>query len=83
MTKTKGLIVIETDRCKGCGLCGAVCPKGILFLDDAVINAKGYQPAAVSNLAECIGCGYCALVCPDVVISVKRLDAEEQELAHV
>ncbi len=83
MAKAKGVIVIETDRCKGCGLCSAVCPTGILFMDDAVINVKGYQPAAVSDMDKCIGCGYCALVCPDVVISVERRENKERELAHV
>jgi 2-oxoglutarate ferredoxin oxidoreductase subunit delta len=83
MTKVKGKIEIETDRCKGCGLCSAVCPKGIIFMDDAVLNVKGYQPASVSDMNKCIGCGYCALVCPDVAIRVQRLKAEKQELAHV
>jgi len=83
MAKAKGMIVIETDRCKGCGLCSAVCPTGIVFMDDAVMNVKGYQPAAVSDMDKCLGCGYCALVCPDVAIYVQRLEKEEREPAHV
>ncbi len=77
MAKAKGMIEIEVDRCKGCGLCIAVCPTKILHIDDAAINVKGYQPAAVSDMENCIGCGYCALVCPDVAITVERLEAEE------
>ena len=42
--------------------------------DDAVINAKGYQPATVKDMKSCIACGYCALVCPDIAISVERTD---------
>lgn len=83
MAKTKGMVVIETDRCKGCGLCIAVCPTAVLFMNDDVINVKGYQPAAVSDMSKCIGCGYCALVCPDVAIYVERLEAETEELAYV
>jgi 2-oxoglutarate ferredoxin oxidoreductase subunit delta len=83
MAKTKGIVLIETDRCKGCGLCIAVCPTAILFMDDDVINVKGYQPAAVSDMSKCIGCGYCALVCPDVAIHVERLQVEREEPAHV
>ena len=32
------------DRCKGCGLCIALCPKHILALDTSA-NVKGYRPA--------------------------------------
>jgi 2-oxoglutarate ferredoxin oxidoreductase subunit delta len=74
MAKPKGMIVIAIDRCKGCELCMEACPAGIIFMDGAIINIKGYQPAAVKDMEKCIGCGYCALVCPDVAISVERLD---------
>ncbi|MBM9604756.1 4Fe-4S binding protein [Desulfopila inferna] len=74
MAKPKGLVVITVDRCKGCKLCAEACPTGIIFMDGTVINIKGYQPAAIKNMAGCIACGYCAMVCPDVAISVERLD---------
>jgi 2-oxoglutarate ferredoxin oxidoreductase subunit delta len=65
-----GKIIIKTERCKGCGLCVAVCPKGSIIISKKS-NKSGYFPAETSN-AECTGCALCALMCPDVVIRVFR-----------
>ncbi|MBT8340278.1 MAG: ferredoxin family protein, partial [Desulfatitalea sp.] len=35
---------IDTDRCKGCGLCVMVCPKKVLAISDQ-LNPRGYFPA--------------------------------------
>ena len=35
---------IDTDHCKGCGLCVNVCPKNVLEISNEV-NVKGYFPA--------------------------------------
>lgn len=83
MAKAKGIVLIDQDRCKGCGLCSVVCPTEILFMAETVINVKGYQPVALSDMGKCIGCGHCALVCPDVVIHVERIEIEELEPVHV
>ena len=72
----KGRVEFDVDRCKGCGLCVAVCPVKILRLDEAIINAMGYNPAVCIDQDRCIACTNCALMCPDVVISVFRLEAQ-------
>jgi 2-oxoglutarate ferredoxin oxidoreductase subunit delta len=41
-------------------------------MDKTKINAKGYHPAAVEEMAKCLGCANCAMICPDVVITVER-----------
>lgn len=66
------IVKINVDACKGCGLCAHVCPKGIIVLDKAVINKKGYNPAHCSDMAQCTGCASCARMCPDVCIEVER-----------
>ena len=65
-------VTLDSDRCKGCELCAAVCPKHIVALDKSRLNRKGYHPAAVSDLSQCIACGSCAKICPDSVITVEK-----------
>ena len=65
-------VTINETLCKGCGLCDRACPKGILALSKAKINAKGYHPAEVTNMEACIGCTSCARTCPDVVIRIEK-----------
>ena len=68
----RGRVVIDVDRCKGCGLCTHVCPVEILALSTEVFNARGYHPVVVSDAEACIGCASCAAICPDVVFTVYR-----------
>ncbi len=71
----KGKLVLKTDKCKGCELCVAVCPKEILAIDEDALNSKGYHPIAVLNEDACIACGNCGIICPDGVINVYVAEA--------
>ncbi len=62
---------IDTDRCKGCGLCVAVCPKKVLEISDKV-NTKGYFPAYQERPEDCIFCTTCCIMCPDVAITITK-----------
>lgn len=66
-------ITFAQDRCKGCELCIPVCPRGIVAINTAVTNKKGYHPATVTDLGACIACGSCAKICPDSIITVERI----------
>jgi 2-oxoglutarate ferredoxin oxidoreductase subunit delta len=70
----KGSIRINIDKCKGCELCVASCPKKILKIHDTTLNAMGHHPVSVTDKESCTGCGICGLMCPDGVISVYRED---------
>ena len=67
----KGQIVIDIERCKGCGVCLEACPKHVIALSKNV-NGKGYNYTETVN-DDCIGCANCAVVCPDGVISVYKV----------
>ena len=78
MSKNRGVIVVDTERCKGCGLCIVACPLHLLTLSDKTVNMKGYSFAIQAEWERCNGCTSCAVVCPDACISVyrKREDVE-------
>ncbi|MBF0103425.1 MAG: 4Fe-4S binding protein, partial [Desulfobacterales bacterium] len=52
------LFKINTETCKRDGICAAVCPVGLIELNNDV-------PTPVAHAEEfCIRCGHCAAVCP-------------------
>lgn len=68
----RGMVTVDADRCKGCGLCVGVCPVETLQLAEDRFNVKGYTPVEVIDPEACTGCARCATVCPDVVFTVYR-----------
>jgi 2-oxoglutarate ferredoxin oxidoreductase subunit delta len=63
-------VLVDVDRCKGCALCVAVCPKGILALDETRVNVQGYHPVHITNPAACTSDAHCARVCPDCALTI-------------
>jgi 2-oxoglutarate ferredoxin oxidoreductase subunit delta len=59
--KTKKKRSINVEWCKGCGICVAFCPKGVLDLDES-------GKAVIARPDDCIDCGLCELRCPDLAI---------------
>ncbi len=81
MFKKRGAIVIDKDRCKGCGLCSAACPMNIMSRTKTEVNAKGYLYSYQTQPELCVGCACCATVCPDSCISVYKVNSSVEELA--
>jgi 2-oxoglutarate ferredoxin oxidoreductase subunit delta len=65
--KPRGHVVIDVERCKGCGFCAEFCPTGVLSMSKG-FNLKGYHPPVVVNAAKCSGCDLCGIYCPDFAI---------------
>ncbi len=63
---------IKTDSCKGCGLCIALCPRGVLAFSEE-INARGVRYAVARDAYKCADCGTCYTMCPDVAVEVVEL----------
>jgi 2-oxoglutarate ferredoxin oxidoreductase subunit delta len=63
----KGLVVINTELCKGCGFCIEFCPAGVLEFS-VEFNSKGYHPPYAAKPEACSGCDMCGIYCPDFAI---------------
>ncbi|MGD0408441.1 MAG: 4Fe-4S dicluster domain-containing protein [Candidatus Limnocylindrales bacterium] len=63
-------LVIAEEHCKGCELCIAACPKGVLALDHSRVNVLGYHPIELTDAAGCTSCAFCARICPDAVFTI-------------
>lgn len=61
-------VVIVADRCKGCSLCVAACPRAVLAL--GALNERGYPAVMLLDNERCTSCAVCALVCPETAITV-------------
>ena len=67
----KGMLIIDKERCKGCGLCIVACTHQVLAFSGE-LNRNGYNVVHMERPEACVGCGFCALTCPDVAIEVYR-----------
>ena len=64
--------MVDTEKCKGCGVCVVNCPSKVIALAKEV-NGKGYNYAYMAIPDACTGCTNCASICPDTVITVYRV----------
>lgn len=70
--RDRGLIRIDINECKGCGLCIEACPPKAIDLSEG-LNHYGYRTATYRGFG-CTGCGICFVACPEPgAITVLRL----------
>ncbi len=58
---------IDPAWCKGCGLCIAECPRGVLDWSEQR-NAKGHRLPVVLVADDCTACRLCEFICPDFAL---------------
>jgi NAD-dependent dihydropyrimidine dehydrogenase PreA subunit len=59
----RGVLQVDVDECKGCGLCVEACPPKVIALSER-LNHYGYRTATYAGTG-CTGCGICFMVCPE------------------
>ena len=79
MSKLRGAIVVDTNRCKGCALCVEACPKDVIAMAKKV-NVNGYPNVEAVSQDNCIGCASCGIVCPDGCITVYKLKTTTEKV---
>ena len=78
---SRGLVKVNSNECKGCGLCIESCPPKCLELEHE-LNSYGVHPARYKG-QECTGCGICFYCCPEPgAISVFRMVNPSPEVAR-
>ncbi|MGL4669544.1 MAG: 4Fe-4S dicluster domain-containing protein [Methanobacteriaceae archaeon] len=65
-------IIIDKEKCTGCGECVDACPKG-----PAMWKINKNKKAEVSRLELCHVCTLCASKCPEQAIFVDRKGEDE------
>jgi len=59
-------VLLDEKRCKGCGICLAMCPQRVFALADS-------GKVKVSRPERCTGCLVCENLCPDFALTVHPL----------
>lgn len=80
--KGRGILKIDAEECKGCGLCIEACPPKVIGMSER-LNRYGYRTAVYAG-AGCTGCGICFMACPEPgAITVLRLASSRAGAAQL
>jgi NAD-dependent dihydropyrimidine dehydrogenase PreA subunit len=71
--KDRGLLKVDSNECKGCGLCIEACALHVIRMTER-LNRYGYKTAEYVGCG-CSGCGICYMACPEPgAITVYKLN---------
>jgi 2-oxoglutarate ferredoxin oxidoreductase subunit delta len=71
-------VLIDKERCKGCGYCVEFCPKEALKMGSE-LGPKGYNLAKAVDTNKCLGCGLCEIICPEFAIRLEQGEDNKSE----
>ncbi len=63
-------VIINEERCCGCGYCVEFCPRECLEITKDKISPKGYALPVLAKPEQCNTCGLCARMCPHWAVDV-------------
>lgn len=66
-------IIVDQDRCTGCGLCVKMCSSGIIGLADE----SNLPQAQDEYVSRCFYCGHCEAFCPSQALTLNLLPDEK------
>jgi hydrogenase-4 component H len=64
----RGKIVLDPDRCFGCGGCANVCPAGVIMVEDR----DQFTRVLEFFWRRCTYCGRCEEVCPEGAVTLSQ-----------
>ena len=67
-------VVIDADRCTGCGVCVSVCRGAPLEMKEGRVTVDQ------DRYFGCVGCGHCMMVCPKGAVTVRGRDISPEDL---
>lgn len=62
-------IVVNKEKCIGCGLCVKDCPSSYLYIENGT---------ACTNTMGCLECGHCYAICPQGAIKMTNYDCQDE-----
>ena len=68
----KGEMVIDENKCRGCGYCVAFCKQECVVMSEDRFTPLGDLLPVVSHPDECTACGVCGRLCPHYAINVYK-----------
>lgn len=68
-------VTVDRKRCKGCGICIALCPTDVLEMEHPEMKCWA------ARVEACIGCLMCEMHCPDFAIVSAPKETESAEEA--
>jgi 2-oxoglutarate/2-oxoacid ferredoxin oxidoreductase subunit beta len=72
-------VIIDDQRCYGCGYCVEFCPKRCLNQDSERVGRRGYALPIFDKAERCNACGICASMCPHWAITVNAFSESHAE----